>query len=403
MEIYLITDLTNSKQYVGQTVYTKDERWRGHLYGDLYIDRAIRKHKPENFEVKTLEVVNQAELLNEREKYWIQELNTLIPNGYNILPGGNCHAGVSVTDDIEKMFYKMYYPLSNLNKNKRIKMYIFRQDSLSDLMDKNGIYNLIDSSPDAWVEWHRDSYSFIGKYIDENDIKSIASEIRFYPSINFLCANPPEQCFNFLKSSHILKSLQTNKFVPFDDYDNYIMSDYLAYITYDVDETEYDQYVKCVIQEKVKWYNENPEELDHFLKTEKRIKLLRHQAAIKRSIEKNRSKNNITNHYVKQYTQDGYFIIEYLSASDASQATGINKSCILGCCKERSVTSGGFLWCESGNEKIIQKKIEILQDRQNARTQNKTKYKSQYKNKKKRAMKRNNKSKRGKAIGPSYT
>ena len=402
MEIYLITDLTNSKQYVGQTVYTKDERWRGHLYGDLYIDRAIKKHKPENFEVKTLEFVDKEELLNEREKYWIQELNTLIPNGYNILPGGNCYAGVSVTDDIEKMFYKMYYPSSNLNKNKRIKMYIFRQDSLSDLMDKNGIYNLIDSSPDAWVEWHRDSYSFISKYIDENDIKSIALETYFYPSINFLCANPPEQCFNFLKSSYILKSLQTNKFVSFDDYDNYIMSDYLAYITYDVDETEYDQYVKCVIQEKVKWYNENPDELAHFLETEKRIKLLRHQAAIKRSIEKNRFKNNITNNYVKQYTQDGYFIVEYSSVSDASQATGINKSCILSCCKERSVTSGGFLWCESGNEKIIQKKIEILQDRQNARTQNKIKYKSQYKNKKKRVMKRNNESKRGKAIGPSH-
>ena len=402
MEIYLITDLTNSKQYVGQTVYTKDERWRGHLYGDLYIDRAIRKHKPENFEVKTLEFVDKEELLNEREKYWIQELNTLIPNGYNILPGGNCHAGVSVTDDIEKMFYKMYYPSSNLNKNKRIKMYIFRQDSLSDLVDKNGIYGLVNSSSDMWAEWHRDSYSFISKYIDENDIKSIALEIFFYPSINFLCANPPEQCFNFLKSSYILKSLQTNKFVSFDDYDNYVMSDYLAYITYDVDETEYDQYVKCVIQEKVKWYNENPEELDNFLETGKRIKLLRHQAAIKRSIEKNRSKNNITNNCVKQYTQDGYFIIEYSSVLDASQATGINKSCILSCCKERSATSGGFLWCESGNEKIIQKKIEILQNRQNARTQNKTKYKSQYKNKKKRAMKRNNKSKRRKAIGPSY-
>lgn len=402
MEMYLITDLTNLKQYVGQTVYTKDERWRGHLYGDLYIDRAIRKHKPENFEVKTLEFVDKAELLNEREKYWIQELNALIPNGYNILPGGNCHVGASVTGDIEKIFYKMYYPSSNLNKNKRIKMYIFRQDSLSDLIDRNGIFDLIDSSPDAWVEWHRDSYSFISKYIDENDIKAIALETRFYPSINFLCANPPEQCFNFLKSSHILKSLQTNKFVSFDDYDNYVMSDYLAYITYDVDETEYDQYVKCVIQEKVKLYNENPEELDNFLEAEKRIKLLRHQAAIKRSIEKNRSKNNITNNYVKQYTQDGYFVVEYSSVSDASQATGINKSCILSCCKERSVTSGGFLWCESGNEKIIQKKIEILQDRQNARTQNKIKYKSQYKNKKKRVMKRNNKSKRGKAIGPSH-
>ena len=402
MEMYLITDLTNLKQYVGQTVYTKDERWRGHLYGDLYIDRAIRKHKPENFEVKTLEFVDKAELLNEREKYWILELNTLIPNGYNILPGGNCHVGASVTGDIEKIFYKMYYPSSNLNKNKRIKMYIFRQDSLSDLIDRNGIFDLIDSSPDAWVEWHRDSYSFISKYIDENDIKAIALETRFYPSINFLCANPPEQCFNFLKSSHILKSLQTNKFVSFDDYDNYVMSDYLAYITYDVDETEYDQYVKCVIQEKVKLYNENPEELDNFLEAEKRIKLLRHQAAIKRSIEKNRSKNNITNNYVKQYTQDGYFVVEYSSVSDASQATGINKSCILSCCKERSVTSGGFLWCESGNEKIIQKKIEILQDRQNARTQNKIKYKSQYKNKKKRVMKRNNKSKRGKAIGPSH-
>lgn len=299
MEIYLITDLTNLKQYVGQTVHTKDERWRGHLYGDLYIDRAIRKHKPENFEVTTLEIIDKEELLNEREKYWIQELNTLIPNGYNILPGGNCHAGVSVTDDIEKMFYKVYYPSSNLNKNKRIKMYIFRQDSMSALMDKNGIWNLVDSNTDMWVAWHRDSYGFVGKHIDENDIKSITSEIRFYPSVNYLCSNPPEQCFNFLKSAYILKILKTHHFVSFDDHDDCVISDYLAYITYDVDDQEYDQYVRHVIQEKVKWYNENPDELKGFLEMEKRFKLLRHQAAIKKSIEKNKSKKNVINNSIK--------------------------------------------------------------------------------------------------------
>lgn len=60
------------------------------------------------------------------------------------------------------------------------------------------------------------------------------------------------------------------------------------------------------------------------------------------------------------------------------------------------------MWCESGNEEIIQKKMTILQDRQDAKNQNKKKYKSQYKNKKKKNGKRNNKVKKRKAMGPNY-
>ena len=64
MEIYLITDTTNGKQYVGQTINTKEERWRTHLSGNLYIDKAIRSHKAENFKLQTLEFVDNKEILD---------------------------------------------------------------------------------------------------------------------------------------------------------------------------------------------------------------------------------------------------------------------------------------------------------------------------------------------------
>lgn len=54
MEIYLITNLINGKQYVGQTIYTAEQRFKQHLRGDLYIDKAIRKYGVENFKLEVL-------------------------------------------------------------------------------------------------------------------------------------------------------------------------------------------------------------------------------------------------------------------------------------------------------------------------------------------------------------
>src|SRR5574344_923442 len=52
----------------------------------MLIHKAVRKYGKEHFTYAILE--HQIENYDEREQYWIQRLNTLQPNGYNIALGG---------------------------------------------------------------------------------------------------------------------------------------------------------------------------------------------------------------------------------------------------------------------------------------------------------------------------
>lgn len=93
--IYLITNKINNKQYIGQTVRTVQERWHQHIsqayrYSDnCYLHNAIRKYGKDNFIITTIEEIENINILDDREIYWIQYYNTYAPNGYNLTLGGN--------------------------------------------------------------------------------------------------------------------------------------------------------------------------------------------------------------------------------------------------------------------------------------------------------------------------
>jgi group I intron endonuclease len=97
--IYVITDNTNGKQYVGQTIHSAELRFAQHCKPSetncRLLNRAISAHGKENFFVSVLEELNSADKLDEREIYWISKLNTLSPNGYNLEGGGQGKAVVS--------------------------------------------------------------------------------------------------------------------------------------------------------------------------------------------------------------------------------------------------------------------------------------------------------------------
>lgn len=88
--IYKITNLQNNKIYIGQTIHP-DKRWwehcqRARTHTDQYpIHLAISKYGPDNFK---MEILEWTEDFDEREKYWIKTLNTLVPNGYNVVERG---------------------------------------------------------------------------------------------------------------------------------------------------------------------------------------------------------------------------------------------------------------------------------------------------------------------------
>jgi group I intron endonuclease len=103
--IYLITNKINGKLYVGQTVQELNQRLYQHIasavHRDSLLHRAILKYGGDNFEISELEPVDDKDL-SAREKYWINKLGTLKPNGYNINPGGAgvIHHGQETKDRI---------------------------------------------------------------------------------------------------------------------------------------------------------------------------------------------------------------------------------------------------------------------------------------------------------------
>lgn len=89
--VYLIE--CNGVKYVGQA---KDieKRFKEHMAGlknkkhfNDYMQRLYNKY-PRNFIFSVIEEC-QIEQLNDREIFWINKLNTLSPNGMNLIQGGN--------------------------------------------------------------------------------------------------------------------------------------------------------------------------------------------------------------------------------------------------------------------------------------------------------------------------
>ena len=95
--IYIITNDLNDKVYIGYTSQTISRRFYTHCWeaqnnnnDTSYLHKAIRKYGKEHFKISLIESFNEEEKdWKELEKYYIKRYNSVVPNGYNILEGGN--------------------------------------------------------------------------------------------------------------------------------------------------------------------------------------------------------------------------------------------------------------------------------------------------------------------------
>ena len=124
--IYQLKCKVTNKSYIGQSINVKKRIWKHksiaktnnyNKENNFYND--INSYGIETFELIILEVCDVS-LLDIRERYWIQKLNTIEPNGYNILLGGhklfkneNPFYGKHHTDETKNK-------ISNKNKNRKI-------------------------------------------------------------------------------------------------------------------------------------------------------------------------------------------------------------------------------------------------------------------------------------------
>jgi hypothetical protein len=118
-QIYLITNKQTNKQYVGQTLSHRKNhnkyrpfgyigRFKDHISEALcntkkkqctYLNNAIRLYGKDEFTVELITVCPKENLDIYEEKY-IQEYNSLYPNGYNLTTGGKVFKNIET--DIEE-------------------------------------------------------------------------------------------------------------------------------------------------------------------------------------------------------------------------------------------------------------------------------------------------------------
>jgi len=91
--IYVFINVTPGPEYgfmyIGITI-DPDRRCVQHLNADSLFGNKVRKY---DFDFEILESVDSWEEAFKAEKYYIKELNTQWPNGYNITPGGDGNGG----------------------------------------------------------------------------------------------------------------------------------------------------------------------------------------------------------------------------------------------------------------------------------------------------------------------
>lgn len=91
--IYLRTNLVNGMQYVGRTKNLKrrESVWnslnRKVPYANDFLEIDRKKYGLQNFKTEILEECDNSKL-DELERFWIKQLNTTYPSGYNLENGG---------------------------------------------------------------------------------------------------------------------------------------------------------------------------------------------------------------------------------------------------------------------------------------------------------------------------
>lgn len=82
--VYKITNKLTNKSYVGKHTW-KGEGFDVKYWGSgLLLWKVLKKYGFDNFERVVLEFVADLRDLHKREVFWIQKLNTVVPNGYNL-------------------------------------------------------------------------------------------------------------------------------------------------------------------------------------------------------------------------------------------------------------------------------------------------------------------------------
>lgn len=126
--IYKTTNLINGKFYIGKSSMKNNSIDYWYLGSGVLLKKAIEKYGRDNFKKEIVEWCSSFEESNEREKYWIKNLNALnLKIAYNIATGGDGgNLGIEVNKRISKALKGRKHTeefkqrISKLNKGKKL-------------------------------------------------------------------------------------------------------------------------------------------------------------------------------------------------------------------------------------------------------------------------------------------
>jgi group I intron endonuclease len=174
--VYITTNLINGKQYVGDhsTNDLNCSKTQNYFGSGSIILKAIKKYGKQNFSRKILEYCDSKKISFISQQKYIEQYNTLEPNGYNISPTGglhvsNCHSnltkkrisksntGKKRSDESRKQmsdiaknrkFPSHYNPISDKQKNVIIYLHLMFNRGIHEIscvlnISKNSIKNFL--------------------------------------------------------------------------------------------------------------------------------------------------------------------------------------------------------------------------------------------------------------------
>lgn len=171
--IYIITNIQNGKQYIGQTSRSVDVRLSAHITGSsqcIGIVRAINKYGIENFHIECLEVSDK--LVDLWEKHLIVNWNTKSPYGYNYTDGGKGRQGWCPSEETRNIWSKQRRGTKLSGKNPASRAIILiHPDGIEEqfdcLADAEKKYNLTQSKLTAVARGRRPHHKhFKARYLN---------------------------------------------------------------------------------------------------------------------------------------------------------------------------------------------------------------------------------------------
>lgn len=149
--IYKITNKITGKCYIGETNRDDPEkRWKQHINtinknkGCPALKDAVKKHGIENFKFEIIIICFDEDRFR-YEKEYIQKYNSIVPNGYNILPGGLGGAGFKGKKHTEESIKKMVEGGKKFRENNPNHFETYRE-KLKESMKKVNISSAIRNS-----------------------------------------------------------------------------------------------------------------------------------------------------------------------------------------------------------------------------------------------------------------